>query len=160
MNRAASFWAVVLVVVGTLSAAGAGQGAGGSLTAADYIEIEQLYARYARALDLGDPEAWADTFTADGVFRDAAGRDELVAYAENSYGRRQGTVRHWNSQLVVTPTAEGADGSAYLLLLDVGAQPPGINVAGLYTDKLVKTPAGWRFKSRRVAIEGPAPGGE
>ena len=159
MNRAVSFWAVVLVV-GALGAAGAGQGAGGSLTAADYIEIEQLYARYARALDLGDPEAWADTFTADGVFRDATGRDELVAYAENSYGRRQGTGRHWNSQLVVTPTAEGADGSAYLLLLDVGAQPPGINVAGLYSDKLVKTPAGWRFKSRRVAIEGPTQGGQ
>ncbi len=155
MNRAASLWAVVLVV-GALGAAGAGQGAVGSLTAADHIEIRQLYARYARALDLGDPEAWADTFTPDGMFRDAAGRGELVAYAENSYGGRQGTGRHWNSQLVVTPTAEGADGSAYLLLLDVGAQPPGINIAGLYSDKLVKTPAGWRFKSRRVDIEGPA----
>lgn len=92
-------------MVGALGAAGAGQGAGGSLTAADYIEIQQLYARYARTLDLGDPEGWADTFTPDGVFRDAAGREELVAYAENSYGGRQGTGRHWNSQLVVTPTA-------------------------------------------------------
>lgn len=159
MNRAASFWAVVLVA-GTLGATGAGQGADGSLTATDYIEIQQLYARYARALDLGDPEAWADTFTPDGVFRDAAGREELIAYAENSYGRRQGTGRHWNSQLVVTPTAEGADGSAYLLLLTVGTQPPGIGLAGLYSDKLVKTSAGWRFKSRRVDIEGPAQGGQ
>ena len=159
MNRAASFWAVVLVV-GALGAAGAGQGAVGSLTAADHIEIQQLYARYARALDLGDPEAWADTFTGDGVFRDAAGRDELVAYAESSYSRRGGTGRHWNSQLVVTPTAEGADGSAYLLLLDVGAQTPGIGVAGVYSDKLVKTPAGWRFKSRRVDIDRSPQGGQ
>ena len=55
-----------------------------------------------------------------------------------------------------TGAALGADGSAYLLLLDVGAQPPGVGLAGLYSDKLVKTPAGWRFKSRHVEIEGPA----
>jgi hypothetical protein len=43
---------------------------GGSLTAADYIEIQQLVSRYGYALDTHTDNgyAYADLFTADGVF--------------------------------------------------------------------------------------------
>ena len=35
----------------------------GKLTTQDYIDIQQLYARYNMSIDTGDGEAWAGTFT-------------------------------------------------------------------------------------------------
>ena len=43
------------------------------LTAADYREIQELYGKYAAALDSGDGEAYANTYTEDGVFRAISG---------------------------------------------------------------------------------------
>ena len=127
----------------------------GELTAEDYIEIQQLYVQYAHTLDLGDAEGWADTFTEDGVFGEAKGRTGLVDFAKGFFDRG-GSDRHWNSQVLITPTAEGADGSCYLLLIDTSVQPVGITVSGIYTDKIVKTPNGWRFKNRIAKLEMPS----
>jgi hypothetical protein len=44
------------------------------------------------------------------------------------------------------PTAEGAKGISYLLMIDGPANQ--IYRAGWYEDVYVKTPKGWRFKSR------------
>ena len=137
----------------SVAAAGAAQD-GGAFTAQDYVEIQQLYAKYAQTLDLGDAQGWADTFTADGVFGEAVGHTALKAFAEGFFGNFDGAARHWNSQLIVTPTAEGADGGCYLLLVDTRTQPAGLTVAGIYEDKLVKTPAGWRFQERMFTADG------
>ena len=159
MKRATSLCAVV-VFLGFAAAPALAQGSG-ALTADDYVEIQQLYARYAHTIDLGDAKGWADTFTPDGVFGDPSsdratrGRQSLVAFAENAYGRNNGTGRHWNSQVLITPTFTGADGSCYLLLMDTGAQPVGVRVAGIYRDKIVKTAAGWRFSNRVVTTDRP-----
>lgn len=133
-----------------------------ALTADDYIEIQQLYAKYAHTLDLDDPEGWADTFTADGVFGDPSsenasrGRESLVAFAERVNAGRSGSSRHWNSQVLITPTDTGADGSCYLLLFNTSADPVSIRIAGIYQDKLVKTAAGWRFSNRIAKSDRPA----
>ncbi len=58
--------------------------------------------------------------------------------------------------MVLTPTAEGANASIYLLLLNVGVRPATIATTGMYEDVLVRTPQGWRFKSRIVHAD-PAP---
>ncbi len=47
--------------------------AAGGLSAQDYFEIQQLYARYNNAIDSGDAEGWAATFTSDGVFNTFVG---------------------------------------------------------------------------------------
>ena len=153
MKYVLSMCAMVICLVSVASVS-AGQGSGG-LTGEDYVEIQQLYARYAHTLDLGDAEGWADTFTPDGVFADSKGRAELITFAEGFYGRG-GDARHWNSQVLITPTADGADGSCYLLLVNTAAQPVSITVSGIYQDKIVKTPAGWRFQERVATIERPA----
>ena len=140
--------ALAAVCLLSVASAGAAQGDGGTFTAQDYIEIQQLYAKYAQTLDLGDPEGWANTFTADGVFGETVGHEALKAFAAGFFTNFDGAARHWNSQLIVTPTAEGADGGCYLLLVDTRTQPAGLTVAGIYEDKLVKTPAGWRFQER------------
>ncbi|MBL8267225.1 nuclear transport factor 2 family protein [Steroidobacter sp.] len=126
------------------------------LTTQDYIDIEQLYATYNHAIDAGDGEAWAATFTPDGTFNRFAGKDALVGFIRTWREKMNGaTRRHWNSNLSITPSADGANGKVMLMLLDVGTTPPAIASTGQYTDVLVKTPAGWRFKSRQVKGDAP-----
>jgi hypothetical protein len=128
-----------------------------SMTADDYIEIQQLYARYNNAIDTGDAEGYAVTFTPDGVFNTSKGHDALVEFIHNWHDKMGGADRrHWNTNLTITPTAEGASGSVYLLLVNVGVRPPVIFAAAMYDDQLVKTPQGWRFKHRITKNEGPA----
>ena len=132
----------------------------------EMIDIQQLYATYNQALDAGDAEGWANTFTPDGVFNKTnVGHDALVTFAKGFYAQGSGMRRHWNTNLVLKSTAEGVDGSVYLMLWDVGNRPATIIVTGIYEDKLVKTKDGWRFKSRTVkpdpskgaAMPAPAP---
>lgn len=51
---------------------------------------------------------------------------------------------------MITGTPEGAKAAIYLLTINVGVNPPVILAAGRYDDTLVKTPQGWRFKTRMV----------
>ncbi len=126
-----------------------------SLSADDYVEIHNLYAHYNLVLDAGDSEAWADTFTPDGRFNGFEGRAALVGFADQFHASNLNT-RHWNSNIHITPTADGAAGVAYLILWNVGTRPQSISVTGAYQDTLVRTSTGWRFKSRQVQIDPPA----
>jgi hypothetical protein len=129
-----------------------------SLTADDYIEIQQLYARYNNAIDSGDAEAYAATFTPDGVFNNFNGHDALVGFINDWRDKMKGTNRrHWNTNLLINSSPDGASGSVYLLLVDVSVRPPVIGASAKYDDQLVKTPQGWRFKKRVTKGEGPAP---
>jgi bifunctional aromatase (cyclase/dehydratase) len=129
-----------------------------TLTAQDYLEIQQLYARYAMTIDSGDAEGWAETFTADGVFNNSSrGRTALVQFVHDWRAKRNGADRrHWNSNLQIIPSADGAAGSVYLLLLDISTRPPSPVMSAVYEDTLVKTTQGWRFKTR-VLHSDPAP---
>lgn len=121
-----------------------------ALTTQDYLDIQQLYARYAMTIDAGDAEGWANTFTPDGVFNNSSrGHDALVQFVHDWRDKRNGAERrHWNANLVITPADGGASGSVYLMLLDIGVRPPVPNMSAVYEDSLVKTPQGWRFKTR------------
>lgn len=126
-----------------------------SLGAEDLAEIHNLYAQYNLVLDGGDSQSWADTFTDDGRFNSFAGRQALIAFADDFIAANPDT-RHWNSSIHITPTAEGAAGSAYLMLWKVSTQPAEVVLTGIYTDELVKTSKGWRFKARLIVIDQPA----
>ena len=128
------------------------------LATQDYIDIQQLYARYNIAIDTGDGDGWAATFTPDGVFNNTnKGHDALVQFIKDWREKRDGANRrHLNSNMALTPTADGANGAIYLLLLNVGVRPATIATTGVYEDVLVRTPQGWRFKSRIVHAD-PAP---
>lgn len=121
-----------------------------ALSTQDYIDIQQLYARYAQTIDAGDAEGWANTFTPDGVFNNSSrGHEALVQFIHDWRDKRDGAHRrHWNSNLVISPTPAGAGGSVYLLLLDTGTRPPTPAASYIYDDALVKTAGGWRFKTR------------
>jgi actinorhodin biosynthesis protein ActVIA len=126
-----------------------------SVTADDMAAIHNLYAHYNLMLDKGDAQAWADTFVPDGRFGNSVGRDALVTFATNFHASNPSS-RHWNSNIQVTATADGAAGTCYLMLWNVGVRPAVIIVTGIYQDELVKTTNGWRFKSRVVTTDQPA----
>ena len=127
-----------------------------ALTAQDYAEIEQLYAQYNLALDGNDAEAWAATFTNDGSFMTYTGHDGLVSFVKAWHERMGGsTRRHWNSNLRITGDSTKADGTVYLMLVDVATKS--ISGTGTYKDSLVKTPQGWRFAKRVVNRDASAP---
>ena len=129
-----------------------------NLTPADYAEIEQLYAQYNLALDGGDAEAWVATFTPDGTFNTSSGREGLLRFAKDWHEKRNGANRrHWNSNLRLIGTPEGAQGTVYLMLMDVSTRPASVALTGTYSDTLVKTADGWRFKKRLVKGDTPAP---
>src|SRR5215510_1527850 len=150
---AAGILVSALTALRTVTAAEAG--AAPKLTADDYIEIQQLYANYAHALDRGEGERFAATFVLDGEFTGGRGpgrggevrnpikgKDALLTMGS------RGGLRHFNANLVITPTPEGAKGSAYLLLFNARNIPATIVETAIYEDTLVKTPQGWRFKKR------------
>ena len=121
---------------------------GGQLTAQDLVEIQQLYSKYNWALDSGDSKGYADTFTPDGVFNNNVGREAIVKFADGFHKGLGTHVKHWNTNLLITPSATGAAGQVYLVLVDFATKPPSIMMSASYTDELVKTPQGWRFKKR------------
>ncbi len=111
MLRRSFFPAGVLLAALTAlrPAAAAETAAGQKLTADDYIEIQQLYAAYAHALDKGEGERFASTFVLDGEFTGGRGpgrgsevrnplkgKDALLAMGS------RGGLRHFNANLVIT----------------------------------------------------------
>ena len=147
----------VLAAIGWVSAQGSSSSAE-TLTGQDYGEIMQLYGMYNQGSDFRDPELWASIFTDDGVFRPASGqevvgRDALLARAQ---GRVQGQTgpggaRHYTSSWVITPTVDGgAKARAYWFVMNVSGEQPRPVASGYYDDVFVKTPKGWRIKSRAL----------
>lgn len=124
------------------------QKSAGKLTADDLVEIQQLYAKYNWALDSGDSEGYAATFTPDGVFNNNAGHDAIVKFADTFHAGLGAHVRHWNTNLLITPSPDGAHGQVYLVLVDFGTKPATIVTSASYSDDLVKVAQGWRFKKR------------
>ena len=135
------------------------------LTALDYIEIQQLVAKYAKAIDTCSNNGYdyADLFTPDGAFVPSfdgkpgtpiQGRERL---AEVSGGGSRGCknvgwieqgVRHLYVNHIITPTADGATGTVDMLMIGLGGDPNKIQYDGYYEDTYVRTARGWRFKQR------------
>jgi len=151
------------LALATVIAAAAGVGLGAqpapaTLTAQDLVDIQQLYAAYNWALDAGDSNAYAATFTPDGTFNNNVGHDAIVKFADTFHAGLGSHVRHWNTNLLIQPSAEGATGQVYLVLVDFATKPPTIATSASYSDQLVKTPQGWRFKKRTTKGDtAPAP---
>ena len=145
-------WRKAFAVFAIIVAAGAtlvyAQKAAGALTAQDLVDIQQLYAKYNWTLDAGDAEGYASTFTPDGVFNNNVGRDAIVKFANTFHAGLGAHVHHWNTNLMIQPTADGASGQVYLVLVDFANKPATIATSATYSDELVKTAQGWRFKKR------------
>lgn len=135
------------------------------LTALDYFEIQQLVAKYARAIDTCSNNGYdyADLFTPDGMFvpiingRELTGIQGRERLAEISGGGKNNcenvgwieqAVRHIYVNHIITPTPEGATGTVDMLMIGLGGDPNKIEHDGYYADVYVKTADGWRFARR------------
>jgi hypothetical protein len=135
------------------------------LTALDYIQIQQLVAKYAQYIDTCSNNGYdyADLFAEDGFFapfqngeigRKAQGREALARVSgggpDGCTGAgwiRQG-VHHMYVNHIINPSPEGATGQVNMLMIGLGGDKNKIEHDGYYEDTYVKTPQGWRFKSR------------
>ena len=138
-----------------------------ALTALDYAEIDQLYARYNVTWDAalgGDGDMFARLFTEDGVSGNTDFDSAFVGYEElktNANKTRLSPI-HYTTSILIEPTTEGAMGMAYFLLVGAdeeqplnertGQPYPKVTTKGVYHDQLVKTPEGWRFKERMITF--------
>src|SRR5215475_104319 len=127
-----------------------------SLTASDYLDIAQLVSSYGHALDSGygkgeNGEAYANLYTPDAAFAGAQGHDQMVHLAQIQ-PRGPEFVRHYLTNHVIEPTPTGARGKEYLVVIDNGenGKASSLFLGGHYEDTYVKTPQGWRIKSRRL----------
>lgn len=139
-----------------------------TLSATDYIEIQQLVNRLNFALDYctNGGQDFADLFVDGGRFIIDTGdgkpsvrdtHDALVKLASGPDCEARRTapssyILHLAESLVITPAAGGATGMSYAIYPSSKGNYFSPDVAGqlgIYHDEYVHTPQGWRFKSRR-----------
>jgi uncharacterized protein (TIGR02246 family) len=128
----------------------------------DRTRIRELTARYNRCFDDGDPEGFAGTFIEDGVMEVEGGPTTTgrAALAEMVRRTPYGIV-HVTVDAVVEVDGDRAVQDVTLLVV---ARPPAdvpadkrysrLQRSGRYHDELVRTPEGWRFARRTVALDG------
>ncbi|HLB29929.1 MAG TPA: nuclear transport factor 2 family protein [Gammaproteobacteria bacterium] len=138
--------------------------------AEDRAAIENLMARYLFALDFQDPEAYAATFTEDGIMNYASGvargRQELQNVVKtmaermremqpaDKPGQRSIPARHNIMNIVIDIKGDRATSRSYWT--NVGADSEGkarVNSFGHYEDELVKRNGEWLFTKRVVFNE-------
>lgn len=135
------------------------------LKALDYFQIQQLVAKYARAIDTCSNNGYdyADLFTQDGYFAPTMdgkvtlkfqGRERLAEVSGGGPGGCKNVpwieegVRHIYVNHIITPVEGGATGTVDMLMIGLGGDPNKIEYDGYYEDAYARTPQGWKFKSR------------
>ena len=132
----------ILLVAGTASAQQA-------LTDKDRAEIQDLSAKYAKALGGCAAEDYADVFVpetgyfASNIRGEVVGRERLMALVRSE--------RH-----CINAAAQAAAGPRAVPMVTIETTAKGVSgkaelgAAGYYADDYVKTPQGWRIKARTV----------
>ena len=139
-----------------------------SLTAMDYVEIQQLVNKLSFALDYctNGGQDFANLFVDGGAFTVDNGdgkptqmstREALIELAAGPDCTARAEppasyILHLSEGLVIEPTADGARGQSYAIYPAKAGKYLREDVAGqlgIYHDEYVKTADGWRFKSRR-----------
>jgi uncharacterized protein (TIGR02246 family) len=136
----------------------------------DRALIEDLQARYLFALDFQDPQAYADTFTEDGVLDYGAGQikgrkaiGEMVTgmkertkqQREKDAALRPSAGRHSITNIVISVNGDKATSVAYWSHMG-NANPERksvVNSFGHYEDELVKVNGQWLFSKRKIYNE-------
>ena len=122
---------------------------------ADKLAIQELFARYAHAIDDLDPVAWVACFTADGIFqvgtRAMQGAAALRGYADVHV--REIRCRHMMSNFLYTVRGDEAAGQCSMLATLATAGGYRIFAQGRYVDRLVRQDGVWRIAHRKVETD-------
>lgn len=131
-----------------------------ALTLQDKQEITELTAKYNHAVDHQQPKDWMDTFTEDGELKvngksQAKGVTELQAFS-GKIATSDYRGRHWVCNILIEGDGNTARLRMYVLSMPIKDNAITLSVMGEYDDVLVKTAAGWRFKTRNITFCGGA----
>ncbi len=142
-----------LIVLSLLLPASAFAQKKAALSPADYEEIRGLYAKYAFGFDTGDAALVASVYAADGAFVVAGrvvgdSRDKIAGNVKPPAAGRP-AMKHMPTNILIEPSADGATGRSYVALVTFQeGKAPVVTGGGYYSDLIVKTAEGWRFKRR------------
>jgi 3-phenylpropionate/cinnamic acid dioxygenase small subunit len=120
----------------------------------DFEAIRQLTARYNRASDEADIDAWLDCFAEDGSFtrsnadRSYRGKQELRELLTTFPIKG----RHITTDYVVEIDGDSAHQSCYLVFFDRERNFQ-VNMFGTYDDRLVRHDGRWYFLSRVLNVD-------
>jgi ketosteroid isomerase-like protein len=126
-------------------------------------ECERLVTAYCHHVDHGEAERVAELFSEDGVWRSPEVSLEGREQIHKAFARRQAMVertsRHVCTNLLVNVIdADCAEGVVYLTLWRHDGEPGRVapleqpELLGEYRDRFVRTPEGWRFAQREIAV--------
>lgn len=121
----------------------------------DKIEIQELTARYANAMDDTDLDAWMQTWDANGLWKGGLGEFEGTAKLQELFaalGERIKNRRHVMTNFVISGEGEQAEQRCYMLVFD-RVNEAKLIATGVYTDRLIKTGGKWKFLERRVVLD-------
>ena len=133
----------------------------------DRAKIEDLQGRYLFAMDFHDAQAYAATFTEDGVLDFGAGQlkgrqaihDMVARTRERAASQQPGQGppkgRHSITSTVITVNGDKATSVAYWFLMvnDNPERKAQLDSFGHYEDELVKVNGQWLFSVRKIYNE-------
>ncbi|HTU09580.1 MAG TPA: nuclear transport factor 2 family protein [Allosphingosinicella sp.] len=115
----------------------------------DLEDIRQLVARYNFAFDERDVAAYLECWVEDGFVErrnskpSCRGHEQLAALVKDF----PVDGRHVSTDLVIDLHGDEAEMRHYLLYLDMNG-PCEVSMFGVWNDKVVRTPTGWKYKER------------
>ena len=120
----------------------------------DRIAIQDLFARYSQAIDMGNAnEMVNNVFAPNGIFHDPSlclvGSEEIKARLA-SHPSHVKTSQHWPNNIVITemsPAGDRAKVHSYVFLV---SPTRGVTTVGTYHDTLVKIRGRWLILDREV----------
>lgn len=128
-----------------------------SITLEQDLQIRQLFARYAHAIDSGDGETWSSCYTTDGVYWSSTfgtreGRPALAAFAQQHFAEWQekGIItQHWINQSKLVEEGDAILGRTYVLLYGTRPDgPPRAMLQTTYVDRLVLEDGAYKLARR------------
>lgn len=130
----------------------------------DRLAINDLFVRYATALDGGDVEGIIGCFTRDGTLESPAigihgGPEGLRAFAERfaAFNRSGAQLRHVLTNLAVDVTGDEARATCYLVNILTRDGATRMGPPGRYDCRLRRVDGAWLFQHRLVSLDAPFP---
>ena len=127
----------------------------------DRFAVMDLLARYVRAIDARDAEAYAALFAPDGLRIDDAGserqtqrgRAEIQAEIQRTFDSWTAKVRHFMGQSSIEGERDRCTARTYVQeLVELAGGPCAISMVAEYQDVCVKRDGQWFFQERAIVL--------